>query len=209
MMHCTCRPVLVLLTLSLTFVSWSALADRNRSLMAHTAEYRIEINFLAGKLTTTLEETTGGYRAESLVRATGLSRIFANGEIRESSEFSISSEGLRPRRFLSSNTLAKDLETVDLYFDWDSGTVTGYWNGEPFENQFDGVMHDRVSLQYALMMNLFNGIHQEEYFLQDTEKFKSLSIRNIGNENLTVPFGQFEATGIQHLLLFLGTKGDL
>ena len=48
------------------------------------------------------------------------------------------------------------------------------------------------------MLNLFNEVQQEQYFLQDAEKLKSLSIRNIGNETLAVPFGQFEATGIQH-----------
>ena len=184
--------------LSLMLGNSPVLADRDRSLVPHTAEYRIQISLLAGQLTTTLKESADGYRAESIVRATGLSQIFANGEIKESSEFAFSPEGLRPRHFLSNDNLLGDLETVDFSFDWDSGTVTGHWNGEPFENRFEGVMHDRVSLQYGLMMNIFNGVHQERYFLQDAEKFKSLSIRNIGNETVTVPFGQFEATGIQH-----------
>lgn len=198
MMHSLCRPVCVVLMLSLMLCSSPALADRDRSLVPHTADYRIKISLLEGRLTTTLEKTADGYRAESLIRATGLSQVFANGEIRESSEFALSSEGLRPRHFLSSDSLSREPETVDFTFDWDFGTVTGHWNGEPFENQFDGILHDRVSLQYGLMLNLFNEVQQEQYFLQDAEKLKSLSIRNIGNETLAVPFGQFEATGIQH-----------
>ena len=173
-------------------------AENTRSLVPHAAEYKIKISVLGGKLTTRLETTPDGYRAESLIRATGLSRVIAQGEIRESSEFASTADGLRPRHFVSSDGLTRGKETVDFRFDWDSGSVTGLWNGDPFENQFDGVMHDRVSLQYGLMQDLVNGIYREEYFLQDAEKFKSLSIRNVGTEAVEVPFGRFEAIGIQH-----------
>ena len=85
MMHSLCRPVCVVLMLSLMLCSGPALADRDRSLVPHTADYRIKISLLEGRLTTALEKTADGYRAESLIRATGLSQVFANGEIRESS----------------------------------------------------------------------------------------------------------------------------
>ncbi|MGI9262002.1 MAG: DUF3108 domain-containing protein [Woeseiaceae bacterium] len=175
-----------------------AVAAGDAALTPHTAEYKIKISVLGGRLITTLAETELGYRAESSIRATGMSRIIAGGEIRESSEFSKSAEGLRPDHFVSNDGLTRDKETVDFAFDWDAGVITGLLNGENFETSVEGIVHDRVSLQYGLMHDLVNDVHRSDYFLQDAEKFKPLSITNIGSKPVKVPFGNFEAIGVQH-----------
>ncbi len=52
-------------------------------LTPHIAEYKIEISIVNGKLTTQFETTETGYMAESVIKATGLSRLIAGGSIRE------------------------------------------------------------------------------------------------------------------------------
>ena len=52
MMHSLCRPVFVVLMLSLMLCSNPVLADRDHSLVPHTADYRIKISLLEGRLTT-------------------------------------------------------------------------------------------------------------------------------------------------------------
>ena len=178
--------------------AWSAAVASDNELTPHTAEYRIKISVLGGQLTTRLDRLGDGYRAESAIRATGMSKIIARGAIRENSEFGPSPDGLRPYRFRSDDSLTRGGETVDFTFDWDAGEISGLWNGEDFQTAIDGIVHDRVSLQYGLMHDLVNGIHRTEYSLQDAEKFKPLSITNIGTKPVEVPFGQFEAIGIQH-----------
>ena len=173
-------------------------AGAETSLTPHTAEYKIKISVLGGRLVTSLAETTDGYRAESSIRATGMSRIIASGEIRESSEFKPTNAGLRPDRFVSSDGLSRDKETVDFQFDWEAGLISGLLNGQDFETPVEGIVHDRVSLQYGLMHDLSNGVHRSDYYLQDAEKFKPLSITNIGSKSVKVPFGMFEAIGVQH-----------
>ncbi len=168
------------------------------SLTPHTAEYKIKISVLGGKLRTQLTALDSGYRAESSIEATGMSRIVARGAIRENSEFAPATDGLRPDRFSSVDTLSRGGETVDFDFDWDMNQITGTINGAPFETGTEGIVHDRVSLQYGLMHDLVNGIHRENYSLQDAEKFKPLSIRNIGIKRVKVPYGEFDAIGIQH-----------
>ena len=170
----------------------------DRGLTPHTAEYKIKISVLGGQLTTRLDRQGSGYRAESSIEATGMSRIIARGAIRENSEFEPSSDGLRPDRFRSNDTLTRGGETVDFTFDWAAGEITGLLNGEEFQTALDGIVHDRVSLQYGLMHDLVNGVHRSEYSLQDAEKFKPLSISNVGTKPVEVPVGQFEAGGIQH-----------
>jgi hypothetical protein len=167
-------------------------------LTAHQAEYKVKISVLGGRLTTRLDRLEGGYRAESSIEATGMSSIIARGSIRENSEFVETAEGLRPNVFRSNDTLTRDKEKVDFAFDWIASEVTGTINGEDFQAPLDGIVHDRVSLQYGLMHDLMQGIHRTEYSLQDAEKFKPLSISNIGTKKVKVPFGEFEALGIRH-----------
>ena len=168
------------------------------ALTPHTAEYRIKISVLGGKLRTRLQATDDGYFAESAIEPTGMSRIVARGSIRENSRFVGTDEGLRPREFQSADSLSKGGETVDFDFDWASGEISGTINGEDFATTVDGIVHDRVSLQYGLMHDLMNGVERTEYSLQDAEKFKPLTIRNIGTKQVKVPYGTFEAIGIQH-----------
>ena len=175
-----------------------AIAASESALTPHTAEYKVKISVLGGKLRTRLDGADGNFRAESSIEATGMSRIIAHGAIRESSEFVITSNGLRPNRFLSDDTLSSDEEAVDFTFDWDANEVTGTINGSAFEQSLEGIVHDRVSLQYGLMHDLRNGVERDHYSLQDAEKFKPLSISNIGKKQVRVPFGRFEAIGIQH-----------
>ena len=193
MMGCIFRSVVLAAALLLVMP-----AGANEALQPHTAEYKVKISVLGGRLTTRLDRLPAGYRAESAIEATGMSRIIARGAIRENSEFVESPGGLRPDIFRSDDSLTRDKEKVDFVFDWDASEVTGTINGEYFHAPLDGIVHDRVSLQYGLMHDLVNGIHRSEYSLQDAEKFKPLSISNIGTKRVKVPFGEFDAMGIRH-----------
>jgi hypothetical protein len=167
-------------------------------LTPHTAEYRIEISILNGKLTTQFEQTENGYFAESVIRATGMSRILARGSIREKSWFSERDGSILPNQYRSADTISSDKEVVDLDFDWNLHKVSGFINGEEFQAALDDEVHDRVSLQYGLMFDLLNGGARDSYFLQDAEELKPLSITNVGTRAVKVPYGRFDAIGIQH-----------
>jgi hypothetical protein len=182
----------------LVWFALSNVAFAAPALSPHIAEYKIKISVLGGKLRTQLQETDNGYRADSSIRATGMSRLIARGAIQENSLFTESPQGLRPDVFQSDDTMSRGGETVDFKFDWEQREITGTLNGEEFQTGIDGVIHDRVSLQYALMHDLLNGIHRNSYLLQDAEKLKPLSVTNIGSKQVKVPFGKFEAIGIQH-----------
>jgi len=177
-------------------ISRPAFADA--VLVPHTAEYRIKISILGGRLQTSFQVTEQGYKATSTIKATGLARLVAHGNITESSLFSNFDDGIRPAEFHSVDSLSSGGEVVDLTFDWDSQEVAGQIDGEDFRADLDGIVHDRVSLQYALMQDLLNGGHKDEYSLQDAEKLKLLSVTDMGSKIVKVPFGKFEAIGIQH-----------
>jgi len=170
----------------------------SETLAPHNAEYKIKISILGGRLLTSFQLTDQGYAATSTIKATGMARLVARGSITESSVFYDFDDGIRPAEFHSVDSLSSRGEIVDLAFDWDSQEVAGFIDGEDFRADLDGIVHDRVSLQYALMHDLLNGGHRDSYSLQDAEKLKLLTVTDMGSKIVKVPFGKFEAIGIQH-----------
>ena len=167
-------------------------------LVPHAAQYKIKISLLGGVLDTRVYDVGEGYMARSVITPTGLASVLMNGSIVEQSEFRLLPAGIRPRHYESVDTLSKDPKTMNFDFDWDEQVVTGDINDEDFRFDFEGAVHDRVSIQYELMLDLLNGDEAQHYSLLDGDELKELTVKNIGTKRVRVPFGEFEAVGIQH-----------
>ncbi len=168
------------------------------ALVPHAADYKVRISFLGGTLTTRVYDVGNGFMARSVITPTGFASVLMNGSIVEQSEFGVSPDGVRPRHYESIDTLSKEHKTMNFDFDWESRAVTGDINDEDFVFDFDDAVHDRVSIQYELMLNLMNGEEPRQYSLLDGDELKQLTVTNIGTKRVDVPYGEFDAIGIQH-----------
>lgn len=167
-------------------------------LTPHTAEYKVKISVVSGKLSTEVKATDSGYIAKHEIVATGLSRILVNGSILEESEFSNGADGVYPVAYRSNDSLSRDKTRADIRFDWDANEARGTVNDEEFLSVLDGLSHDHVSIQYELMHDLMNGELSAQYRLFEVDKRKMLNVRSIGTRKVKVPAGTFTAVGIQH-----------
>jgi len=174
----------------------AALAEQ--SIVAHEAFYKVRISVLGGTMRTTVTETENGFAAKSIIKPAGLAKLVMRGSIEERSEFTVGADGIRSAHYDSSDTLSRKDKFMAFDFDWANERVSGRINDQDFAFEFDGELHDRVSIQYELMYNLLNGITSGDYALLDGEKLKQLQISNIGTKTIKTPFGKFEAVGIQH-----------
>lgn len=166
-------------------------------LTPHTAQYKVRISVLSGRLSTELRATKDGYVANHVIRATGLSRLLTRGKMDVTSEFASASDGVKPIAFRSVDTIRKDPD-VDIRFNWDTNEATGTVGADEIVLQLDGIAHDSVSIQYELMHDLINGGAEQQYMLFDVDKMKVANVRNIGTKQIKVKAGRFEALGIQH-----------
>lgn len=173
-------------------------AFSDQLLTPHIAVYKIKVKVLSGQLKTEVRQTDEGYSAQSVLKAAGLASIFVRGDVVERSVFTTGAEGVRPLRYSSSDKISKEDKFMEFTFDWNQKEVTGTINDEEIELKLDGLVHDRVSIQYELMLDLLNGRQSNEYLLLDDDESKVLAITNIGIKTVKVPFGKFEAVGIQH-----------
>jgi hypothetical protein len=164
----------------------------------YSAEYKVKISILSGRLTTDLRRTDDGYEAEHVVRPSGFAKVIRNGVISEKSRFSATEEGVRSSWYQSVNTLSSDETSADVIFDWASNEIAGTVNEEEVNLVLDELALDRVALQYQLMHDLANGGAEERYILFDLDEFKTLVVRSIGTREIKTPVGTFEAIGIQH-----------
>ena len=177
---------------------FASAAQASETLTPHTAEYRIRISVVGGRLSTALEATDSGYIARHFVEPTGMSRIVARGEIVEVSEFAAGDDGIYPISYQTNDTLAKDDPSADIQFDWNTFEASGTVNDEEFHADLDRLRQDRVSIQYALMHDLLNDQLRTRYELFEADKLKTLNVRSIGSRQIKVPAGTFTAVGIQH-----------
>lgn len=188
------RILLQALVLCCTFVEASA----DQALTPYAAEYKVKISVLSGKLATELRRTESGYNAVSTIRPAGIANVFMNGLIEESSWFSVSADGVVPDRYTSVDTLTKDQKAMNFRFDWQQNEVAGTIGDQNYVLPLDGRVHDRVSIQFELMLKLLNGSPADRYVMLNEEELRPIIVSNIGKKKVKVPFGSFDAVGIQH-----------
>ena len=194
MRHCLIHSACLLWAAML--LSLPSLADTG--LTPHSAEYKVKISILSGKLNTRLQVTDEGYEATHSIAPAGLAKILKPGTIVETSGFATTADGVLPIRYVSSDTLSRDKTQTDITFDWSTGAVNGTVNEEQIEGVLEDIAHDRVSIQYELMYDLKNGGPDETYILFDVDRLKTLHVSTIGEKEVKVPAGKFMALGIRH-----------
>jgi hypothetical protein len=167
-------------------------------LTPHKATYKIKISVLGGQLDTELRQTATGYSATHIVEPTGMSRMLSRGSIAETSDFDSAADGVRPREYVSDDTLSREEEHARIHFDWDTGEARGTVNGNEVVSVIDGLAHDRVSIQYELMHDLISGNASDKYTMFEIDRLRPVNVQVIGEKTVKVPAGEFQVIGVQH-----------
>lgn len=173
-------------------------ATAEPGLVPYSAEYKVKISFLSGQLTTDLRQVDAGFEAVHVIKPLGVAKMVRNGVIAETSHFSTSEGDVRASWYRSEDSLSKRETVAEVRFDWDAQELSGLVNDEDVQFDLEGLVHDRVAIQYQLMQDLLNGTAEDRYILYDIDEFKTLVISNIGERQIKTPAGNFKAIGIQH-----------
>ena len=197
MIHSSRNRILAMFAPAVFVLLFAASAAVAAELTPHRAEYKVKISVVSGQLNTELRAVDTGYIANHAIKAVGMSRILTGGRMRVSSEFTAGEEGLKPLRFHGVDTI-RDEPEIRLSFDWSTDTVSGTVGKEDVTFELDGISHDSVSIQYALMHDLLNGGAQETYVLFHVDKMRVAHVRNVGTKKVKTKAGDFEVVGIQH-----------
>lgn len=173
-------------------------AAQPRQLAPYTAEYKVKISVLSGKLATEVQRTPDGFVATSKITPSGLANVFLNGYVEETSWFDVNERGIVPERYKSIDTLTKDKKEMSFEFDWDHKEASGNIAEAQYVIPLPGPVQDRVSIQFELMYELLNGQPADHYIMMNEEELRPIFVSNIGTKSVKVPYGKFTAVGIQH-----------
>ena len=184
--------------LLLLMLALPAAASAEKALTPYSAEYKVKISVLSGRLTTDLHPRDDGFEATHVIKPTGLARMFSSGVISETSRFVATDGAIKASWYQSEDTLSKNKTRAEVTFDWPGSQMSGNVNDEEIQILLDGLVHDRVAIQYQLMHDLLNGEPDESYILFDIDEFKTLIVSNVGEREIKTPAGKFDAVGIQH-----------
>ena len=168
------------------------------TLTPHIAEYKVKILMLGGLLTTKLSRTEDGFKAERTTRATGMARMIQGGTIEETAEFKMIPEGVRPVSYYSNDQISKEPSETHISFDWDANKVSVSHNDEVIEDVLEGLSHDRLSIQYELMYDMLNAPTSDSYVIFELDRLRALQVESIGEKQIRVPAGTFNAVGVRH-----------
>lgn len=182
----------------LALVSLLVCAPALAELTPHAAVYKVKISILTGELRTQLSRTEDGYVAVHELEPKGMAKLFVDGGVEEMAGFTLTDGGIVPKHFATSDSVSSDAIEADVRFDHEAKTIVGTLNGEPVDQPFEGNVHDRVSIQYALMHDLMTNTSDPSYTLYEFDEFKSLEITLAGRKEVRVPAGRFDAVGIRH-----------
>jgi len=186
------------LRLLLLLALYAAPLQAESLLTPHTATYKVKISVLSGQLDTELQQTATGYSATHVIVPTGMSRMFSRGSIVETSHFDTAPDGVRPRVYVSRDTLSRDKENATIHFDWETGEARGTVNGSDVVSVIEGLAHDRVSIQYEVMHDLIGGNASARYTMFEIDRLRPVNVQIIGKKTVEVPAGKFEVVGVQH-----------
>ena len=192
------RQLLHYALLGLPLLAATAPVQADQALTPYSAEYKVKISVLSGQLTTELRPVENGYEAVHVIEPKGLASVLKDGRIAEESRFTAEPDGIRASWYRSEDSLSSDETRAEVTFDWVASELVGTINDEAVTIALDGLVHDRVAIQYQLMHDLLNGGPDERYVLFDIDEFKTLIVRNIGIRRIDTPVGKFTAIGIQH-----------
>ncbi len=167
-------------------------------LTPHEAEYKLKISVLGGRLTTRLVNDDGVYRANHVIKPTGMSKMIANGRIDETSEFRISDDSVLPLAYRTVDELSKDKSRAEVRFDAGQSRVSGTVNGGDIDWEVPADTLDRVAIQYQLMLALAADDKTDGYTMYDVDELKTLEISFLGERSVKTRAGTFDAVGVRH-----------
>ncbi len=189
------RPKLTVLAALLAALSSGAVVASPGSVPTYEARYDVE--YKGRRVGESVQRVvhdagTSTYRFESVTSARGIARLLRPRPVVEHSTFELVANGVRPLEFRIDDGTRKGDDDVEVEFDWAAGTARIVTSTGRAEVPLASGVHDRATLQIALMLELEAGREPRRHDLIDDETVKRYTYEVDGTETLETPAGTHE-----------------
>lgn len=165
------------------------------------ATYTLKAGVMRGETSMSMRnDGSGTFLFESEIKPKGFVKLFARGQVKETSHFLYDQDGIRPIDYVRLDTL-KDKNT-NIQFDWENGVVKSTYKEESREEALSPGILDRQLVLFAFMHDLLNDTDQMSYTLIDRKgRLKTYEVSRLGEEEIKTPAGRFQTVKFQHRTL--------
>lgn len=172
-------------------------AHAEESIPTYTATYDVEYNGRdVGDSIQSLARDGDRYRFRSVTQARGLARLVRPRPLIEESLFDLHDGKPRPLEFKLEDGTRKGEDNVAIEFDWATGVAHVTAEDGRVDVPLEPGVHDRATLQLALMLELAGATAPTSHALIDDASIKSYSYEVAGEETLATPAGTHDTIKI-------------
>lgn len=161
-------------------------------LAPYTATYSSTVKGITAELKQSLEKT-----GEQQWALSNKVSIFLMG-FEESSRFTVNQATVKPQAYEYKNQISRK-RSSKLNFDWKASSVTDSLHPAPPVTLVAGVQ-DKLSFQVQLRLELMaskGAFDTKTYTMVDRNKLKTYQVKNLGEETITTPAGEFRAIKLE------------
>ncbi|KAA0875150.1 DUF3108 domain-containing protein [Nitrincola tapanii] len=160
------------------------------SLTPFKATYTHELNAgisVSGEAVRELSQTENG----DWLLAIEASAMVAS--IKETTRFTAKDHQIQPLEYDYQRRVLGKRRAAHLSFDWDSGKVTTDIDNKPWKMNIQPGVHDKLSYQMQLPLDLAQGAKQMRYEVADGGQIQTYQFKVVGEEQIQTPMGDFTA----------------
>ena len=185
----------IALTLALTLLlngSPAAADSAEVRLSPYVADYKVKYgNLSVGTSRTELSRSQVAdlWNLETQLRASGLGKLVADGDLLQHSSFQFHATGPRPLRYRFDDGTRSVERDVTLQFDWRVGRVTGISEEEPVDVAIEAGLQDAASSQAFVQWRLQGGAEPGVVAMIEKDKIKYYQYTLLRRERLKTAIG--------------------
>jgi hypothetical protein len=141
-------------------------------------------------------DTSGNYRFESEIRATGLASFMRSDELREVSTGTFRDDYFQPERYTYERKNKRKSRSISTTFNRGTGKVETVYNGNPLTSALEGRILDKLVYQAQIMHDLALGKTDLHYRVTDRGQDKVYEPVTAGTETIDTDAGSYETVKV-------------
>lgn len=154
-------------------------------------------NTLIGEMSRSVRKQDNTYIFLSESKTTGLIALFYKDVMKEESRWRMESSQFIPLTYRYHRSRKKKERQVDIDFDWGNGRIVTNVNGDNWSMPIEENIFDKLLYQIAIMQELKAGKPVSEFKVADGGKIKTYYFKNLGEEILDTPMGEFSTVKLE------------
>lgn len=186
------------ITVIVAFLALLGVGPGYAQLPEFEATYRVRYGLLSGELTLALERHGAEYTYRTSLRPRGFASWLRSGEIQEASTLLLVEGRIRPKNYVSTDTISRPERRTRYVFDEPPGRVTGVYKSRAIDLPMQPNGQNRISAQVAVMLALQSDAGFDTLAVFDRGRWRDFRFEVLPGQTANTPAGRFDTVEVRY-----------